>query len=127
MFEDNYPPYKGDFYSLMQVVLQSGHKEPDANSLKALIVKRIKDKIGYIDKSFVPANEAHKRYLMRELKTYQVLPPLYKTKKTRWGDEWNGKFYPEQDSVASAEILEKFPVLVEEAYAYNWICYVELA
>ena len=60
------------------------------------------------------------------VKTYQELPPVFKTEKTRWGDNWDDKNYPTEKALLSNEEKDKFDIFFEEAASYTWMCYLEL-
>lgn len=104
MFEDNYPENRGDCYSLKKVFAECGFQG------------------NYI----VPPNTAHANYVKKNIETYTTFPPLYRSEKTRWGDEWDNDTYLTADSILSREKIEKYSVIQEEAKSYTWICYIKL-
>ena len=106
MFEDNYPVSQGDCYSLKKIFSEKGF---------------IKD-----NEEIIKPNKAHSIYTQMNLETYTTFPPLVKTDKTRWGDEWNDANYPTENPILSQEEAESFPILMEEARLYTWICFIKL-
>lgn len=101
MFEDNYPVRQGDCYSLKKVFAQSGFGD-------------------------IAPNESHAEYTRRNIETYTTLPPLCRLEMTRWGEKWDKINYPTADGILPKEKLKQFPVIMEEAGGYTWICFVRL-
>jgi hypothetical protein len=60
------------------------------------------------------------------VKIYQELPPIFKTKETRWGDEWEENRYPTKPPLLTEDRKKEYPVFYEEANSYTWICYMGL-
>lgn len=106
MFEDNYPTGQGDCYSMKKVYAESG-----------LIID---------GKEIIKPNSAHKMWLEKNVKKYFECPPLWRTSRTRWGDEWNDIDYPTLPALLKNVTDKQFEIIKEEAQSYTWICYVEL-
>lgn len=106
IFEDNYPISRGDCYSCKKILSKCGFS------------------IDGIEK--IEPNATHAEYLMKNIKTYTTLPPLYKCRKTRWGDDWDEMNYPTPKSIFTEHEIEKYEIIKKEANNYTWICYIEL-
>lgn len=106
IFEDNYPESQGDCYSCKKILTGSGLK--------------------INGKEKISSNITHAKYFIENIKTYTTLPPLFRNKFTRWGDEWNDENYPTPPSILSDENIEQYGIVKEEAGGYTWICYLEL-
>ena len=65
-------------------------------------------------------------YLRRVLRVYYEFPPVFKTKKTRWGDAWSARTYPTPRPLCKRVWAPYLQVYFDEAYTYNWMCYGEL-
>lgn len=66
------------------------------------------------------------RFLMRELKVYYEMPPVLKSKMTRFGDDWDNKKYPTPEALYSQVADRNLQLFLDEATDYTWMCYVEL-
>lgn len=106
IFEDNYPVKQGDCYSCKKVLSECG--------------------LSIDGKDRILANSVDAKYFQENVKTYIELPPLFKNKKTRWGDMWDETEYPTPEPVFTDKDIERYKVVKEEAYSYTWICFVEL-
>ncbi|MGB0681882.1 MAG: hypothetical protein ACPGOV_04220 [Magnetovibrionaceae bacterium] len=123
IFEDNYPPGRGDCYSLKQAFSGAGFSpEAPKIGLRAKAVAKIKHRAG-ADGS-VPANSAHARDLARALDCYAEFPPIVKPDTTRWGDAWSEDRYPTPEAVNPDARPDD--IFTEEATAYTWLCYLRL-
>lgn len=106
VFEDNYPPNRGDCVSPKKL-----HE-----STKCII-----DKAGVRREYVIPKEDIE--LFNESISVYQELPPLCKPEKTRWGDSWNE--YNTPDPIFNLN-EETNKTLVEEMYDYTWIVYMEL-
>lgn len=136
IFEDNYPPGRGDCYSLKQAFANKG---PDRVSLhtapvRATTATGVLRKIAkYVDiaalsqerSAFIPGT-ADAAMLRRNLEIYCEFPPVLKTARTRWGDEWREPAYPTPPAVLGEVERAGQRVFLDEAMDYNWICYARL-
>jgi hypothetical protein len=66
------------------------------------------------------------QFLKRELKVYYEMPPIFKSKMTRWGDDWVDKRYPTPEALFAQVESEYLQLFYNEAMNYTWMCYVEL-
>jgi hypothetical protein len=53
------------------------------------------------------------------------MPPIYKPDITRWGDVWTDENYTTPEPLLDIKD-NKYPLFVEEAKDYTWLCYIEL-
>ncbi len=108
IFEDNYPKNQGDCYSLKKAFQHGGFSSVQGTSnLK------------------VP-NRQDAKYLKDNLEIYFEFPPVFKTKKTRWGDLWIDKDYPTPTPLFSEIEQDELKIFKQEATDYTWICYAKL-
>ena len=66
------------------------------------------------------------RFLRRELKVYYEMPPVLRSKMTRWGDDWDNNRYPTAEALFTQVESENLQLFLDEAIDYIWMCYVEL-
>ena len=93
IFEDNYPPNKGDFYSLRQIISGTGfkiHKNIFYERLKGIMIFLLfqfnsffKEKYPLIDHhrfraNHVAPNIADLKYLNKNIEIYYEFPPIFK-------------------------------------------------
>jgi hypothetical protein len=115
VIEDNYPPGKGDCYSLQEVFAETGHRvSPRLRHRIGRLLGRLKDKE-------IPPNSEDASSLRQMADIYEVMPPIYKLPLNRWGDEWKG---PEGLLTEVSEPWQQ--VFYDEAKWYTWLCYVHL-
>ena len=140
IFEDNYPAKQGDCYSLKKALANAGFKPERSN--KTLIPSVVSTKIlnkfatlsGISSNSFTPQHEAvtvqpnnfDSRMLQKNLDVYYEFPPVCKTDKTRWGDEWNDDSYPTPEPLLDRPTKPSQEIFLDEAKSYTWICYTKL-
>lgn len=129
MFEDNYPPGRGDTYSLKKALTMTGYRPqiyyPKIKFLNLLVALKV-----YItqvlNKSFVAPNKEDAVYLRNVLQTYYEFPPVIRPETTRWNDPWTNQLYPTQKTLFSSHRGKGLETYINEGKSYNWICYVEL-
>lgn len=140
IFEDNYPINQGDCYSLKKVFANSGF-EPlsstqklTSNSFFAKILRRFARLVGLnpinltlqYDAEEVQPNDIDSKMLQKHLEIYYEFPPVFKTKRTRWGDNWDEILYPTPKPLLEQPTKPSHEVFYEEATFYTWICYAKL-
>lgn len=139
IFEDNYPPEKGDCYSLKKALSSSITKKipADSSKLAKKVMQLINRGIGAAGSQsklqLVNApnpdlffHENHAVELRKNLENYFEFPPVYKPKFTRWGDPWNPEKYPTPEALfENCEDLVD-DIFCEEAQHYTWICLAKL-
>jgi len=140
IFEDNYPVTQGDCYSLKKAFSNAGfepahstQKSPSNNVLFKLL-RRSARMIGLNPITLTPqyesvkilSNDIDSRMLQKQLEVYYEFPPVFKTSKTRWGDEWNDELYPTPKPLLEQSNKSKHEVFWDEALHYTWICYAKL-
>lgn len=119
LFEDNYPPSRGDCYSLKQAL------DPRApRSLSARLQRGVRALLGQERGSTELREDA--RYLRETLVTYYEFPPIFKPERTRWGDTWEDEHYPTPDPLLSSVEATYQQRYWDEATDYTWICYARL-
>jgi hypothetical protein len=109
LYEDNYPPLQGDTFSPKKILACRDYIMDYAG-------KRSLHQYSYFD---------YERFL-ECVETYQELSPIFKTAKTRWGDDWDETNYPTKAPFLTVEDADKFPTFWKEASSYTWICYMGL-
>jgi hypothetical protein len=119
VFEDNYPPGKGDVYSLFEVFENAGHK---VNRRLRLRLSRM---LGRLRDRDIPANTEDSIYLRGLIEVYDVMPPIFKLERTRWGDQWDDAF-PTPEPLLEKVSEDWQRVYFDEAKWYTWLCYVRL-
>ena len=126
IFEDNYPVKQGDCYSLKKAFSGSGFN--DSSHLKnhsffQKVFSRLegRDKITEVQPNNFDSNLLHKH-----LEIYSEFPPIFKSKYTRWSDEWEDKHYPTPPPVLTEFENIDYKIYQEEAMFYTWICYAKL-
>ncbi len=140
IFEDNYPVVQGDCYSLKKAFANAGF-EP-VQSKKPLLHDGVASKVlrrcaqlidlGPIsltpqyETARIPANNIDSRMLRKHLEVYYEFPPVFKTDKTRWGDEWNEETYPTPRPLLERPTKPSHELFRDEARYYTWICYAKL-
>lgn len=125
IFEDNYPTKQGDCYSPKKVLSETGYypKIPSNVSWKQMLKQQVKQIITNAKSQIVPKNKTHKKELLQHTHVYYEGPPLYRTAKTRWGDDWSDQEYPTKPALFRNQPED--PLFIE-ATNYNWLCYIEL-
>lgn len=140
IFEDNYPIKQGDCYSLKKAFANAGFEpEPPRqqttdNSVASKVRGRLVKLLRGNTESLVPQNDAMKiepndfdsRMLKKNLGVYYEFPPVFKTRNTRWGDEWDETFYPTSKPLLEKSTKKSHELFVKEALDYTWICYAKL-
>jgi hypothetical protein len=67
------------------------------------------------------------KFLKKHIEIYYEFPPIFKTDKSRWGDDWNELNYPTQIPIfKDLKGNEKYNLFYTEADSYTWIAYVKL-
>lgn len=140
IFEDNYPIFQGDFYSLKKAFAGVGFN-PQYSMVKHNVLtpkSRIKNVLANIiginpisitpqyDSFVVQPNKIDSIFLKKNINVYYEFPPIFKTERTRWGDSWNNKNYPTPKPLLKKIDRKLYKIFFEEAMSYNWICYVKL-
>ena len=131
LFEDNYPPGRGDCYSLKKVLMHAGHRSTGrgstllarAMSLGKAIARGERGGTG----SAVRANDVDEKYLRQNVEVYRELPPIYRSDKTRWGDDWTDENYPTPAPLLSSAVHPYQEPYYEERLSYTWMCYAKLS
>jgi len=125
IFEDNYPPRQGNCYSLKQAFMHSGFQ---------YVPRTLEEKVKDFAKGLlrlhpreVAANDVDALYLRKNLEIYEELPPIFRVKQTRWGDEWSDERYPTPEPLLTAVAKPYQQIYLDEAAWYTWICYAKLA
>lgn len=140
IFEDNYPPGIGDFYSLSHVINGAGSTGKKMSYKDILIVlykigsNLIKRKINPNHNTFIDLynwglndvvkNKKDVSNLNKVVEDYFIFPPIFKKKYTRWGEKWS--LYKTKKPLFNENKKKKYPEIYKEADSYNWITYVKL-
>ena len=121
IFEDNYPASRGDCYSLKKAFMYAGFTQARPKTygryeqLKALLFPPKVEKI--------PKNKEDEAYLIKNCEIYYEFPPIFKTSKTRWEDEWEAEKYPSPNAIIDKIEDEILQIFEDEAQFYTWLCY----
>lgn len=107
LYEDNYPVSQGDTYSPKKILSMEDY---------------VMDKAG--DRTSHQFSFFDYERLTEVIKVYQEMPPIFKTDKTRWGDNWSEEKYPTKKPYLTLEESDRYPLYLEEASSYTWICYM---
>jgi hypothetical protein len=123
--EDNYPPGRGDCYSLKQAFAGAGFTPPPpAGSLLRRVARRLLGR-GATGVP-VPPGGRDARDLRELLEVYEELPPPFRVSDTRFGDAWEGARYATPAPLLDAAHDPFQRVLLDEARSYTWLCYARL-
>ena len=125
VFEDNYPPGKGDCYSLKKAFAGAGF-EPQQRTRGLTAALRRALEVRAEQEGRVEPNDTDAESLRRRLYVYHEFPPVLKPSQTRWGDPWDDR-YPTPEPLLSAATEDHQEVFREEAQDYTWLCYAERA
>jgi len=121
IFEDNYPYQVGDCYSLKKIFQHAGFKPVITNKGKGLR-RRIREFFNPLPPPItILPNQEDAFYLQQNLSTYYEFPPVFKSQKTRWKDDWNEE-YPTSLPLYETKEQNYLSVFEEEAMQYTWIC-----
>jgi len=130
IFEDNYPPSKGDCYSLKKAFMHTGFqpRSPKNGALRTRLAESFKRLFGMSPppQGAVAKTDQDARYLFRNLETYYEFPPVFKSGRTRWGDVWEDRNYPTPPPLLSRVDIPFQRLFLDEAVYYTWICYAKL-
>jgi hypothetical protein len=122
IFEDNYPSRQGDCYSLKKAFQHAGFSpETKIRGVKSLINRLITPAAS----GRIPPNTHDADYLKSVLSVYYEFPPVFKSKKTRWGDDWDENNYPTPPALYDRVEYDYLKIFEEEAKDYTWICYAK--
>ena len=128
MFEDNYPPGRGDCYSLKKAFAGSGTRMTlgDVQSLKGKLKFGLYQALGATLFEAVAPNAVDAARLRQHLEIYRELPPVFRTARTYWGDAWGDVRYPTPEPMLGSVEAPYQQIFQDEAVHYNWICYAKL-
>jgi hypothetical protein len=139
MFEDNYPISQGDCYSLKKAFANAGFEPANSskmpnNNIFSKILRRSALLASINPITLTPQYETVKvrpnnndsRMLQKNLDVYYEFPPVIKSCKTRWGDEWEDGSYPTPAPLLEQSDKSTRKLFVDEAVHYTWICYAKL-
>lgn len=138
IFEDNYPPEKGDCYSLKKAFAHAGFQSASGRQAgkeqsildraihKAAQLLTRKGVMPQYSRVQIQPNQQDARFLAERLQTYYEFPPIFQSRLTRWGDAWSQETYPTAAPLLQLSDAGSHPVLADEAVFYTWICYVAL-
>lgn len=138
IFDDNYPPGKGDCYSLKQMSFGAGfdarHRIASfqRNDLFTRLVRKAFGLARY--QPFAPTRDLPIEPNMddwaifaKHAECYVELPPLAKADRTKWGEDWSTFPYPTADPILAAEERsDELAQYFDQSWAYGWPCYVRL-
>lgn len=140
IFEDNYPTTQGDCYSLKKAFANAGFEPAHSQSksgnekVTSKITRKLAKLVGFCpishtsqpEKVKIQPNDIDSRMMQKQLDTYYEFPPVFKTKKTRWKDEWNETNYPTAEPLLQQPTKPTHKSFIDEAMSYTWISYVKL-
>lgn len=107
--EDNYPSNQGDCYTPKKILSQEDYVI-DAAGNRTMHDSKLEDY----------------EFMMKNLKVYQEMNPIFKGDVTRWGDAWEGNVYRTPKPLLSEDNVLEYQTFFYEKLDYTWICYMEL-
>ena len=107
--EDNYPPSQGDCYTPKKILSQ-----------KDFVIDVAGNVTGHLH------DPEHFEILSSIIDIYQEMPPIFKSRNTRWGDAWDDDNYPTPEPLLSDNDVLRYKEFSLERLDYTWICYIEL-
>jgi len=116
VFEDNYPPGRGDCHSLKKAFM--GEPAPRPRGLAQQAAR--------LFSGGSPFERDPAGYLEQTLATYFEFPPVRRAATTRWGDAWTDDAYPTPTALLDDPVTDPADPFVADAQAYTWICYARL-
>ena len=132
-FDDNYPPLRGDCYSLKKVLMNSGFGVREKSFGGVRLRARVEDRVtqamvatGLKTRKIIRPNAVDSAYLRENLALYYEFPPLFKRETTRWGDPWDAENYPTREPLLRSAENDDQRRFLSEADHYTWLCYVKL-
>ncbi len=142
VFDDNYPAKKGDCYSIKKAFANAGfnHQLKIKGIIKTfflIFLELFKKKINknyFISKDVlssrflrdVKPNKVDFKYIERNIEIYYEFPPIFKSVKTKWKDDWDNIKYPTEEPILDESEKSENQTAYDEAKFYTWITYVKL-
>jgi hypothetical protein len=138
IFDDNYPPGKGDNYSVKKIICGAGFDRRQRissfqrNSFLSKVVRKTFDFAQYnpfasLNDLPIAPNTDDWRILQKHIDCYIKFPPIIKSEKTKWGEDWDVYPYPTPEPILTAEdYCEELSAYFNERRAYVWPCYMRL-
>ncbi len=123
IFEDNYPATSGDCYSLKKAFAHAGFNWPPKENFVKSIVRQL---LGRSTRNSIKPNSTDAAWLNSNLETYYEFPPVFKSAKTRWGDDWSDERYPTPAPILKAPLEPAYSLFSDDADSYTWMCYAQL-
>jgi hypothetical protein len=124
IFEDNYPPSRGDCYTLKKAFAHAGSRS--RLSVRDWMARKMRGILGAQINQDVGPNAVDDSYLRRHVEIYWECPPIFRTDRTRWGDLWTDDRYPTPPALLESVEHDYQRLFLEEAQYYTWMCYVRL-
>jgi len=139
IFEDNYPPGYGDFYSLKKIISGSGYKINKNiffERLKGLVIflwfqfkSIITNKYPFIDhhrfrSNHVKPNLDDLKYLNKNIELYYEFPPVFKPTKNIV-ENINYDDFKVNESLLTDDEKNEYQNAFDEKNFYNWLTYVK--
>jgi hypothetical protein len=103
---------------LQKILAHAGH-QGDAG-LRA----RMQRLLGTAARSVRP-NALDAAYVQEHAEHLEVLPPIFKTENTRWGDPWDERYSTPEPLLKSVQRPYE-QVFLDEARDYTWMTYLRL-
>lgn len=146
IFEDNYPPNEGDFYSMKQALSSSGHPQIQMSDdfkpkkikyrFKRIIEEKALNKYYYRQNMIVKPNKIDSEGIKKNIIVYQEYPPVMSNASNIWNKEWAGD-YEKKNDLINSENIDKFPIFkkyisslnaesFKKNFEYGFITYVEI-
>jgi hypothetical protein len=130
IFEDNFPPSRGDCYSLKKAFMHAGFAfdPPPYWSLTSKLKWHVARRLGSLADRYAGTapNELDAAYLLQNLEVYSELPPVFKGQRTMWGDAWDDLHYPTEPALLTTVSEPHQQIYLDEAENYCWMCYARL-
>lgn len=74
----------------------------------------------------IKPNTFDSKMMLKHIETYEEFPPVFKTAKTRWGDNWDDNSYPTTQALLEKPTEDFHNIYHDEAQSYTWINYTKL-
>lgn len=122
IFEDNYPPGRGDCYSLKQAWANLPEPVGKKRGFWQAMIHSLRPDYG----NSVPP-ERPREFLRKELATYFEVPPVCLLGATRWGTPWSEVSFSTPEPLYPPDHPDLPRIFRDESSYYTWMCLVELA
>lgn len=141
LFEDNFPIGEGDFYSIKQIINNTGHPNIQLSKkympkLRSKLKERkneenVLNKYYFRQNMIVKPNNVDKSGFDLNVKDYFEFPPIYTEEISYWGEPWKDN-YKRLDNLINSNNINNYPKFksffnkYQHKFDYGFISYLEL-